>query len=300
MKANFKKITTIVLLCAIPLFASAAPTGAGFSNLNNYSTLNEISGVLKDTQIQAQIKSLLGGEDYNSFNQNFEEFGAPAVLKFGGMYYEGWKKGSHLRNTSAIVIYPDQRIYAAYFIPETNTLKYFTNDESCSDKIHPAIAVFAQQLGRNVHISYMTNNFRFPLTKSSQPSSNCRGASVDSASSTSARTMDSTTPTTADQVQLRSVAASIWGDSLANGWDMNADVGDVISTATSEILNCSVSFALVPKPAGFIPGWFYIASNAAQVTYYFSGLKASTTFKSCIPAAALNYRSSIEMASLGI
>ena len=36
-------------------------------------------------------------------------------------------------------------LFAAIYLAETKTLKYFSNDASCSENLHPAIQVFAQQ-----------------------------------------------------------------------------------------------------------------------------------------------------------
>ncbi len=36
-------------------------------------------------------------------------------------------------------------LFAAIYLAETKTLKYFSNDASCSEHLHPAIQVFAQQ-----------------------------------------------------------------------------------------------------------------------------------------------------------
>ncbi|GHF08805.1 hypothetical protein GCM10010359_07600 [Streptomyces morookaense] len=62
-------------------------------------------------------------------------------------------------------------------------------------------------------------------------------------------------PTPDEQAQLRVVAAAIWNQQLADGWNMNSDVADVLSQATGAILKCSEAFALVPKPpGGVVPG----------------------------------------------
>lgn len=59
------------------------------------------------------------------------------------LYYEG-RSASSLDASSAIV-FKDGRLFAAIYFSETKVLKYFSNDESCSKQLHPAIQVFAQQ-----------------------------------------------------------------------------------------------------------------------------------------------------------
>ncbi|UKR54203.1 hypothetical protein K4A87_14495 [Xanthomonas fragariae] len=99
---------------------------------------------------------------------------------------------------------------------------------------------------------------------------------------------------------MRKVAAAIWDPSIAAGWDMNAEVGDMLGTATKEIMDCSAAFSLVPRPVGWIPGWGYVAKTALQITAYLAGLTKDRVYRTCVPATALNWRSRIEMASAGI
>ncbi|MEV7424756.1 MULTISPECIES: hypothetical protein [unclassified Streptomyces] len=110
----------------------------------------------------------------------------------------------------------------------------------------------------------------------------------------------SAAPTPEEQERLRAIAGAIWGDSLAAGWDMNSDVADILSTATGEILKCSEAFALVPRPAGFIPGLGYLVSYWKNLRDYFLVVSQDRTYRACVSATALNYRSAIEMASMGI
>ena len=42
-------------------------------------------------------------------------------------------------------MFKDGRLFAAIYFSNTKTLKYFSNDASCSEQLHPAIQVFAQQ-----------------------------------------------------------------------------------------------------------------------------------------------------------
>ncbi|MFJ2113667.1 MULTISPECIES: hypothetical protein [unclassified Streptomyces] len=107
-------------------------------------------------------------------------------------------------------------------------------------------------------------------------------------------------PTPEEQEKLRAVAGAIWNDSLAAGWDMNSDVADILSTATGEILRCSAAFALVPRPAGFIPGLGYLVSYWKNLRDYFLVVSQDRTYRACVNVTAANYRSAIELASMGI
>ncbi|HEU4413025.1 MAG TPA: hypothetical protein VFS43_47725 [Polyangiaceae bacterium] len=107
-------------------------------------------------------------------------------------------------------------------------------------------------------------------------------------------------PTPEEREKLRAVAGAIWTPELAAGWDMNADVADVLSQATESILTCSEAFSLVPKPAGFLPGLAYLVTNALSLVNYFQAVRGNQTYRPCVVTAAANYRSAIEMASMGI
>ncbi|CAL9662546.1 MULTISPECIES: hypothetical protein [Streptomyces] len=107
-------------------------------------------------------------------------------------------------------------------------------------------------------------------------------------------------PTPEEQEKLREVAGAIWNPELAAGWNMNADVAAVLSTATGEILRCSERFALVPRPPGFVPGLGYLVSYWKNLRDYFLAVKDNRTYRACVVTAAANYRSPIEMASMGI
>ncbi|MDQ1040992.1 hypothetical protein QFZ75_007408 [Streptomyces sp. V3I8] len=103
-----------------------------------------------------------------------------------------------------------------------------------------------------------------------------------------------------EEAHLREVAAAIWNADLAAGWNMNPEVADVLSTATGEILRCSEAFALVPRPAGFVPGVGYLLGYWKNLKDYFLAVKDNRTYRACVVTASANYRSAIEMASMGI
>ncbi|MFE9661031.1 MULTISPECIES: hypothetical protein [unclassified Streptomyces] len=107
-------------------------------------------------------------------------------------------------------------------------------------------------------------------------------------------------PTPEEQQRLREIAGAIWTPQLAAGWNMNAEVANVLSQATERILTCSAAFALVPRPPGFIPGLGYLVQYWKNLKDYFLAVKDNRTYRACVVSTAAYYRSIIEMASAGI
>lgn len=94
-------------------------------------------------KIQAELQTLLK-HDYLKFQSNFYTYSVPYLLKTDeALYYEG-RSGTSLDASSAI-IFKDGRLFAAIYFANTKTLKYFSNDASCTEQLHPAIQTFAQQ-----------------------------------------------------------------------------------------------------------------------------------------------------------
>ncbi|MER7048555.1 hypothetical protein [Streptomyces jumonjinensis] len=107
-------------------------------------------------------------------------------------------------------------------------------------------------------------------------------------------------PTPEEQERLREIAGAIWTPQLAAGWNMNAEVADVLSQATERILACSEAFALVPRPPAFIPGLGYLVQYWKNLRDYYLVVKENRTYRACVVSTAAYYRSIIEMASAGI
>ncbi|MYX17382.1 hypothetical protein GTY67_28975 [Streptomyces sp. SID8374] len=107
-------------------------------------------------------------------------------------------------------------------------------------------------------------------------------------------------PTPEEQEHLREIAGAIWTPQLAAGWNMNAEVADVLSQATERILHCSEAFSLVPRPPGFVPGLGYLVQYWKNLRDYFLVVKDNRTYRACVVSTAAYYRSIIEMASAGI
>lgn len=270
------------MLCLLPLFVNAQT----LQRLNQYATHATVAGIAHDQNVQSELRQLLG-PDYEDFTVNFQDWAAPAKLRDGGLFVEGWQEGHYLNKTSVFIAYPDGRIYAAYIGEDKGVLRYYTNSNGYTNELPPALKVWYRILERPVNILYMS------ALQNPNPATSPQGDAP-----VGARFL-ALSPE--EQDEMRSVAASIWGSSLANGWEMNEDVGDVLSQATDSIVTCSAAFSLVPKPPNFAPpGWLYIINNSVSIVTYVLGVSNSQPYKICVTVAAANYRTAIEMASLGI
>ncbi len=139
-------------------------------DLVQYSDISSINQIASNQKIQIELQKLLK-HDYQKFRSNFEHYSAPYLLKKDeALYYEG-RSVSGLDASSA-VIFKDGRLFAAIYFAETNMLKYFSNDASCSEQLHPAIQVFAHQ--REIkHIEYAITGLDAALKSNSGSFSKC-------------------------------------------------------------------------------------------------------------------------------
>ena len=112
-------------------------------DLIQYSDISSIPQIASNQRIQTELQKLLK-HDYQKFQSHFEHYSAPYLLRTDeALYYEG-RSASSLDASSAI-IFEDGRLFAAIYSSTTKTLKYFSNNASCSEQFHPAIQIFAQQ-----------------------------------------------------------------------------------------------------------------------------------------------------------
>ena len=139
-------------------------------DLIQYSDISSIPQIVLNPKIQTGLQTLLK-HDYLKFQSNFDNYSAPYLLKTDeALYYEG-RSVSSLDASSAIV-FKDGRLFAAIYFSNTKTLKYFSNDASCSEQLHPAIQVFAQQ--REIQgIEYATARANTALKYNFGPASKC-------------------------------------------------------------------------------------------------------------------------------
>ncbi|KAF1017114.1 MAG: hypothetical protein GAK31_00373 [Stenotrophomonas maltophilia] len=233
---------------------------------------------LEEITLQAGIHNDLKqslGDHYPTFASAFEQMGNPVRLKDGVVFIDGWKTGQSETHAAAFVYFGDGRVYAAYYDDAVGKVIY----SNASGQPRPALQVWARRFGAGV---------------------DARGAPAPGKDARTGVSATASEPDSEEQEALRSVAAAIWNPSLAANWEMNAAVGEVIGTATKEILDCSAAFGLVPKPVGWVPGWSYIAKSAKDVLLYLTGVSAHRTYRTCVVGAAYNWRSSMDMASAGI
>ena len=122
-------------------------------DLVQYSDISSIPQITSNQKIETELQKLLK-HDYQKFQSHFEHYSAPYLLKTDeALYYEG-RSASSLDASSAI-IFEDGWLFAAIYFSKTKTLKYFSNDASCSEQLHPTIQIFAQQ--REIqNIQYVT------------------------------------------------------------------------------------------------------------------------------------------------
>lgn len=267
-KSMFWKACCAVLLCAASANVWSAPGSAGSDSALEHA--------MDGTGAETALRQTLGAE-YAAFRRNFEVAANPVALKDGGMFLDGWRADAPDTQAAAFVFYPNGDLHAAYYDADAGEVFYFSNSNA---RIHPAIQVWAKRFGPT---------FRHRSTTRGQLPEG--GSEIQPLSGA---------PTADEQVEMRKVANAIWGESIAGGWDMNADVGDILGNATKEIMDCSEAFSLVPKPLGWVPGWSYVAKTSLQIVNYITGVSASRVYSICVGTTARNWRSAIELASIGI
>lgn len=276
------RVFVITVLCLLPLFSNAKT----LQGLDRYATHETVAEIAHDQNVQAELRRLLG-IDYENFIANLQNWAAPAKLRDGGLFVEGWQTNAYRAKTSVFIAYPDGRIYAAYIGENSGILRYYTNAHDYTNELPPALKVWYRIMEHPVNILYMSivQNPHSSMLQQVEPFEESMFYALSPE----------------DQDEMRSVAASIWNSNLANGWEMNEDVGNVLSQATDAIMMCSAAFSMVPKPPSVTsPGWFWIINNSLSIVTYVIGVSGNQTYKICVNTAALNYRTAIELASMGI
>ncbi len=260
-----------------------------FSEIAKYADYDKTPNILNSVEIVSRLRSLLE-DDYQDFAANFKDWSIPVVLGSRGVFFDGWASNDFENpRASAFLIYPDGQLYAAYTQKNSNIIKYYTNEnKGYIERIHPAFKAWQLRF---------EGQFLF-FDRDEQELSWTDRYSLDG----SQQSMLTAALTSEQQAQLRKVAESLWGLVTTANWEMDERLGRVISEATDEILKCSTAYSLVPKPAGFAPGVYYIVSNAEPIASYFLGLKSAPQpqYRFCINATALKHRSAATMAGLVI
>ena len=278
------------------LFLLSSTTYADNLNIKSYDTFETVEHIASDTTIQSQLRIVLG-RDYSKFSKNIETYASPYKLKTASaLYYEGRNKESTAY--SAATVYEDGRIFSATFDQKNNLLKYFTNDASCTTDLHPTIKAFSKQFitPKIVYVSSKKNpSLKFNINQKN----NCSNYILQF---TKPQKRLQTRDAFNNEEAAKKIATDIWGASIANSWDYEAQVGVVLSQAINDIQTFSADFNLVPKPSGYEshPGLVYIGKHFTNILAYITAVKEQPTYKTHIDTVAVNYRTAMQIASLEI
>ena len=134
-----------------PIFLSFV-MGLAMLPANAENSIASARSTLLSEILQSKLQTHLKLNDYNNFYSNLEDFSSPYSLKNGSKFYEA--RRDELGSASAIVIDPEGYFYLAYKMPESNEIKYITNDGSCNKEAHDAIKVFANTFQGNNKIIF--------------------------------------------------------------------------------------------------------------------------------------------------
>lgn len=112
---------------------------------------------------------------------------------------------------------------------------------------------------------------------------------------------------TADQIEkTKKLVASIWNQNIADSLDYNEEVEEVVRQAVEALGNCNQSInyfflgiAGAASGAYVVYGQVWLRDFALDLARAIMDNK-STGWVACVNTVAANYRSALEMASLGI
>jgi hypothetical protein len=124
------------------LFSISVFTHAQELDFIQYSDISSIPQIVLNPKIQTELQTLLK-HDYLKFQSNFDNYSAPYLLKTDEALCI-MKVGLEQFRCFIRDCFKDGRLFAAIYFSNQD-LKYFSNDASCSEQLHPAIQVFAQQ-----------------------------------------------------------------------------------------------------------------------------------------------------------
>jgi hypothetical protein len=106
-------------------------------------------------EIRHQLQALLGN-DYAAFAANERERGPSVALRSGGVLFEAWRPGEQFVASSAFVVGADGYISAAYFTPDMERVRHYSNDPYYTQHAHPALRAWMASRGY-VHGSMESN-----------------------------------------------------------------------------------------------------------------------------------------------
>lgn len=184
-------IIVIFLIVVLGVTIGAGMASENSQSLSQYDNLSNISAIFNNHAVVSRLKSVLG-KDYNEFIQNFDVFGEPHKTKEGGLFVEGWLKDLYLEQSSAFVIQPDGKTYAAWFSPENNEVHYVTNapqrgkiQEDIAgwakrfDKVPSPVVTVEHKENSKTERFFETNTFRIKITSLCMTDSDCNDVSYE-------------------------------------------------------------------------------------------------------------------------
>jgi hypothetical protein len=99
---------------------------------------------------------------------------------------------------------------------------------------------------------------------------------------------------------IKAILKSFYGSSYASSIEVNDQVVDVVWKMVSSSKECTKLLNLVPRPAGFIPGPSYIATQLASLVKRLSTNKKENVAHMCKAVASNGYSTKIRLSALGL
>ena len=270
---------TLAVICAV--------VPPSFARTENSQALNDPPALetIQTFHLDSDLKRVLGNH-CDDFKRRFESSGHPVHLRTGQIFIDGWKDGAYDKHAAAILFSPAGNLSVAYY----NALQMRLDYWGPRDEAMPLpLRIWRKRFPTHITIR------RHPT---SAEQINSRQFGDDGIF----YPKEETALTGEQSETIRKMAASIWGDAVTQGIAINADVIDVILKANSAIRVCSNGFSREPKPPLSLnkPGVLDLITRADQFIAYNMGLHHDRIAQTCIVTVAANYRSDLEMASLGI
>jgi hypothetical protein len=118
---------------------------------STFATTDRLLGVALDILVEApeirhQLQAVLGN-DYAAFAASERERGAPVALRSGGGLFEAWRPGEQFVASSAFIVGANGYISAAYFTPDMERVRHYSNDPYYTQHAHPALRAWMASRG---------------------------------------------------------------------------------------------------------------------------------------------------------
>lgn len=137
---RFNHYFAIAFICLISVRPAIA---VGYNNLKSSNTPENVFNIFDDAKIKENLKSLLNS-NYEEYITNFQDVADPQKIADDGLFVDGWLHELRLESSSALVIKPDGKIYAAWVNSDNTKVMYVTNDKEMKG-VHPDIIEWASR-----------------------------------------------------------------------------------------------------------------------------------------------------------